>query len=189
MRLLIALLLSTIWMSASAELTDAQKQVLHEDMVTQPALLEAYNTGNDTAIAAFYNTQASPDFYVWRSSVSKDEYQNTESADATTFSWSGTGGYIARSQGERDAWDELFTEEGFVNPSRLNVRLAFTDIFSGSGAQAQNNRNHLLRISKRKATRVEVLFATGTGSLNDPGSLVLEGPISYIDASEARVWQ
>ena len=37
------------------------------------------------------------------------------------------------------------------------------------------NRTHITAMSKRKATRLEKIFATGTGTLASPGTLVVEG--------------
>lgn len=169
-------------------LTSAQKQVLHDDMIARPELATLIATGDDIALSNFYNALPTVDFIVWRSSVSQQEYQSKVSSTGTSFNWSGTGGYIARSQGERDAWRVMFVS-GSVNPSEPNVITAFNDIFSGTGAAAINNRSHLLALSKRKATLVEQLLATGTGTDASPAILVFEGTIGYADISEARAWQ
>lgn len=168
-------------------LTYTQRQVLHNDAINQPTLAVALSAGDDQAIADFYNTIASPDFIVMRTSVTKGEYQSSVSPSGTSFSWTGTGGYIARSQGERDAWRELFEPSGIVNPSQANVLAAFNDIFSGTGAQAINNRTHLLSMSKRKATLAEKLLATGVGTDASPAILTFEGTISPAEASQIRV--
>ena len=95
----------------------------------------------------------------------------------TTFNWTGAG-FITRAQGERDAWRELFDVDGWVNPSLTNVRQAFADIFSGGTAPAPANRTHLLAVARRKASRIEKLYATGTGSTGSPGTLVFEGTVT-----------
>lgn len=173
-------------------LTDSQKQTLHNDMLSRPELSTMISSGDDIALASYYNNLPLIDWIVWRTRVSQEEYQSSISSIGTTFSWSGTGGYIARTQGERDAWRAMFVS-GTVNPSLTNIILGFNDIFSGTGAQAINNRNHLAALSKRKASIVEQVLSTGSGvGLGTdvlPATLTFEGKISYIEISEARVWQ
>lgn len=149
--------------------------------------INAIPNGSDgnTCVAAQYNLNAAVAFWVWRTAVSKDEYLGSTSVDATVFAWTGTG-YITRSQGERDAFNALFNAEGLVNPSRANVRQAFTDIFSGATAPAPANRTHMSTVSRRLTTRGEKLYATGTGSTAVPGMLVVEGALSSDTIQVAR---
>lgn len=137
------------------------------------------------AVASWYNLAASPYFWVWRTSVTKGEYVNGTSVDGTTFSWTGAG-FITRSQGERDAWREMFNWTNTVNPSLAQVRQAFTDIFSGATAPAPANRTHMATISRRTASNGEKLFATGTGSTASPAVMGFEGSISLQDVNSAR---
>jgi hypothetical protein len=151
------------------------------------------NGQTDEAAAALLNANASPDFWVWRTKVTKSEYVNSTSIDATVFSWTGTG-FITRAQGERDAWREMFNGREEVNPTLAQVRTAFTDIFSGGTAPAPANRTHLATVSRRKATVAEKLYATGTGSTASPAVLAFdatgvtyaEGLITTTNVSEAR---
>lgn len=151
---------------------------------------------NDTGyqvIADAMNVNASPDFWVWRTSVAQSEYVGAASVDATTWSWSE---YIGRSQGERDAWRQLFASNssGTVNPTLANVRAAVTDIFSGAGASPTAQRAHFLATSRRKARRWEKLLATGTGSTASPGVLAFaadgvtyaEGVLANSEVEQAR---
>jgi len=85
------------------------------------------------------------------------------------------GANITRSQGERDAFREIFNSTGTVNPSLASIKAAFADIFSGTGGAV--NRTHITAMSKRKANRLEKIFATGTGTLASPGTLVVEGDV------------
>jgi len=169
-------------------LTNTQKQILHTDMLAHPELATYIATGDDIALSNYYNQLPITDWIVWRTSVSQQEYQSKVSSIGTSFNWSGTGGYIARSQGERDAWRVMFVS-GYVNPSEANVITAFNDIFSGTGAAAINNRNHLLSLSKRKATLIEQILSSGSGTDISPAYTSFEGEIGYTDISEARVWQ
>jgi hypothetical protein len=163
----------------------------------QLATLKAYVNANhsgqqDQTVADAMNAPHAPDFWVWRTAVTKAELVSSTSVDGTTFNWTGAG-FITRSQGERDAWRELFNGTQTVNPTLANVRQAFLDIFSGATAPAPANRTHLATVSRRKATVAEELFATGTGSTASPGVLAtgptgayVEGPLTAANVSEAR---
>lgn len=166
-------------------LTPAQLQTLKADIAAD-SVLNAFPNNDDGAfaIAAAYNLAASPDYWVWKTSVTKSELVNSTSVDATTFNWTGNG-FIGRTVGELTAWQEMFNGSGAVNPSLPNVRQAFADIFSGTG-NATANRTHLLAVARRKATRIEKLFATGSGTTATPSILAFDGNINFIDVSQAR---
>lgn len=176
--LLLALLL-IVPLQATA-LDSTQIQTLHNAIVAEPTLTTCLTAGDDGCVFNWLNGTST--FVVWRTSVSRDEYQTVTSAAATTFNWSGAGGYIARSQGERDAWNTMFgTSNASVDPSKANVRLAFADIFSGAGVGAVNNRTHLDAISKRFATNAEKVLATGIGTSGSPGNLTFVGNVPFSD--------
>jgi hypothetical protein len=182
-------------------LTTAQLQTLKADIAANtatatwqgvPTAINALPNNSDAnfAIADWYNATAAPDFWVWRSSVTKSELVNTTSTDADgvttrTFNWTGTG-FITRSQGERDAFAALFNGTNSVNASLPQVRQAFADIFSGNTAPAPSNRTHLLNVARRKATRAEKLLAAGTGTAASPATMGFEGTLSYFDVGSAR---
>jgi len=150
--------------------------------------LEADPTNSDKAfaVADIYNLPASPDFWVWRSSVTKSEFVNSVGPDGTTFNWTGAG-FITRSAGEQAAWREIFNGTNEVNPSLPNVRQAFADIFSGGTNPAPANRTHLLAVARRKATRAEKLLASGTGSTASPATMTFEGGLSFNDILQAML--
>lgn len=139
----------------------------------------------DEEAAGLLNVLASPDFWVWRTAVTKAEITEQQSIDATNFVFAGNG-FIARSTGELTCWEELFST-GACNPSLANVRQAFQDIFSGTG-NAATNRTHLLVVARRKSTVGEKLFATGTGSTASPATMALgaEGNVTAANVSQAR---
>jgi hypothetical protein len=167
-------------------LTSAQATALKAAIIADGALnAQPNNSDGNSAIAAAMNLPASPDFWVWRRSVTKDELVGSTSVDGTTFSWTGTG-FITRSQGERDAFNAMFDSSGSVNPSNASIRQAFTDIFSGNTAPAPANRTHLATVSRRKSTRGEKVLAAGTGSAASPALLGFDGALSYQDIEQAR---
>lgn len=156
-------------------------------------ILANYPSQNDQEIANSLNVQASPDFWVWRTSVTKGEFVQSASVDGTTFTWVGNG-FITRSAGEQAAWRELFNHVDSCNPSLANVRQAFTDIFSGTG-NAAANRTHLATVARRRATVAEKTLATGTGSTASPATLgattangitvYAEGPVTVQDVIDS----
>jgi hypothetical protein len=184
---LLSVLLSAFATLAEAQvLTPAQLTTLKNDITANSDLNALPNTPDGNfEIARLYNLNPAVDFWVWRTKVSKDELVGSTSVDGTVFNWTGTG-YITRAQGERDAFNAIFDGGGFVNPSLVSVRQAFADIFSGNTAPAPANRTHLNTVARRKATRFEKVFATGTGSTASPGSLVIEGRVTPDVVSQAR---
>ena len=166
-------------------LTPAQLSAVKADILANPDL-NAFpnNTDGAFAIAGLYNLQASPDFWVWRTYVTKSEIVNNVGPNATTFNWVANG-FHTRSVADQTMWRELFGASDSVNPALANVRWAFTYIFSGTGIAA-NNLAHILDLSKRKATRIEQVLSNGTGSLGSPATMEFEGVISYPDVDAAR---
>ena len=93
-------------------LTSSQLTVLKADIIADPALnVFPNNSDGAFAIAVVYNLVASPAFWVWRSSVSRDELVGATSVDGTVFNWTGSG-YITRAVGERDAFGAIFDANG-----------------------------------------------------------------------------
>ena len=163
-------------------LTLAQQQALKAFILADPVLsTKTSGPGTDYAfISAALNAFAVPDFWCWRTIVTKHDLVNSTSQDGTTFNWTGAG-FITRSQGERDAFRELFNSTDSVNPSLENVRQAFADIFSGPTAPAPANRAHLLVMARRKATLAEKQLATGTGTTASPALFGSEGSIGIAE--------
>lgn len=133
------------------------------------------NSDADFTIANAFNLNASPAFTVWKTNVPAgtvgDNLNGTEVAGLTTAN-------ISRLQ-----LIFQFSEFG-VNPSLIDRRQFFDDVFSGAGGT--NTRAKLLILWKRLATRAEKLFATGTGTDPSPATLVFEGVLSYQDVTTAR---
>ena len=166
-------------------LTSAQLATLKAAILADPALAAfPNNSDGNTAIAAALAVTAVPDFWVWRTQVSKAELTQGPGPDGTVFNWVGNG-FITRSVGEQTAWSELFDAGGSVNASLTNVRQAFADIFSGTG-NAAANRTHLLAVGRRKATRIEKLLAVGTGSTASPAVMGHEGALTFEQVEDAR---
>jgi hypothetical protein len=155
--------------------TPAQLQTVRANIEANPDLLALYNAGDRAGLAAAYNAPATPTFWVYKSSLPRHDILTGTSVDGTTFTWTG-GAYITRSQGERDAFREMFNSTGAVNPAVPSIQSAFNDIFSGVGGAT--NRTHITAMSRRVATRMEKLFAAGAGTIANPAVLVIEGEVS-----------
>jgi len=179
-RTILAAILLAVSVAAGAQtLTPAQLATLRADVLANADTLALYNAGNRSALSAAYNAPANPSCIVWRTKVTLLEYVSTTSPTATTFSYSGAGGLIARSQGELVSFIVMFLNpEQAVNPALPNVRAAFSDIFSGAGVAAVNNRAHMASMSKRTATRGEKVFASGACSDAAPSVMTFEGLLS-----------
>lgn len=160
-------------------LTSAQQATFRTAVKANQAVAAAYAAKDTDAIAAAYNVVASPNYWIWRASVTKDEFVNSTSVDGTTFSWTA---FINRSQGERDAFGQIFMNAGqAVNPSLAPVQQAFTDIFSGAGGAA--TRAHMAAISRKLATIFAKLYAVGNGAAATPSTVPTE-LINYVLTSQ-----
>jgi hypothetical protein len=191
MRKLVLALCLLAMQALAGQLTPVQLAALKADINIDP-ILSVLPLNSDTAafIAEQYNLTASPDYWVWKTALTRKEVVESTSLDPDgvtprTFNWTGNG-FITRSQGERDAWREMWNHSGAVNPSLPSIRQAFQDIFSGAAAPAPSNRQHLLNVARKRATRAEKLFATGTGTAATPGVMSFEGLLQYPDVVEAR---
>ncbi len=122
---------------------------------------------SDQDAANLANATASPSYFVWATSISQADltdrtYLDTDGATPTAFVWGGTtGGFINRSQGERDAFRTMFMP-GSVNPSLASVRNAYADIFSGNGVGAVACRAQCWAAGQRPVTNAEKLFVAAT---------------------------
>lgn len=169
-------------------LTLAQKQALKADIIAasdpECVALEASPTNSDLAfaVAALYNLAASPDYWAWKTQLTKHAAVSETSVDATTFSFTQL---ISRTVQEQFGWQELWNSTLSCNPSLPNVRQGFADVFSGAQAGPVAQRAHLLAMARRKATRVEKLLATGTGSTASPATMGFEGPLTFQNVLDA----
>ena len=126
------------------------------------------------ALADALKAEASPAFVVWRTIVSAEEIMSNG------FVWTAVD---ALTVGKARIWDWM-TRYGTINPSKLNVRQGMADAFGAGSAMATGIMPHL----KRNANILEKLFATGTGTTATPGTMVIEGSLSYQEVHEAMGW-
>lgn len=171
-------------------LSPAEQARLRADIAADPTLgALPHTTASADEICAAYNATATPPYWVYKTTLSKEEIVGVTSVEGTAFIWTGNG-FIGRANGELVAWQELFAGErgpGSCNPSLVNVRQAFSDIFSGVG-NAASNRTHIANVWRRLATRLEQLFAgtPGNGTTGTPATMTVQGPLTPSEAD--AVW-
>lgn len=165
-------------------LTTEQKLTLKTFVEADPTLsLIPQTLDGAFELAIRLQDDASPDFWVWKTSLHEHEITGDTSPDGTVWSWTA---YIARSVGERDGWVRMFNTSLTINPSLPNVRQGIADVFSGGTGAAQ--RAHLLAMGRRKANKLEGLFAAGTGTTDTPGTMTIEGSLGYYEIHDAMGW-
>ena len=156
-------------------LTTVQAQTL-KAFVEADATLNAIPHSYDGAyaLAEALKVDASPDFIVWRTSVSAEEIMSNG------FIWTAVDALTA---GKARIWDWM-TRYGTINPSKLNVRQGMADAFGAASAMATGIMPHL----KRNANILEKLFATGTGTTASPATMTIEGSLSYQEIHQYMGW-
>ena len=158
-------------------LTSTQCQTLatHIQNNTAQAVIDALAAGDNSAIQAWYNAIAAPDFWVFLSAVDVD-------AIYAAMDW-GTD-YAAYDIKGLSAL-QLLTRNGSYNPVPDNAREALNQIFAG----ATSTKNAVLAVSTKKATEGEKVFAVtanppggGDGSAQAQSAIaVFEGELSLSD--------
>jgi hypothetical protein len=165
-------------------LTAQQLQTLEADILADPAFAAIpHNTDGAFAIAAAYSLPASPDFWVWRTNVTRADIYHSTSPDGTTWNWTT---YKNQSVTEQNAWVQMFMGD-IANFSLVNLRAGVAAIFTGTAPQTAQ-RDHCLSVGRRKASRIEKLLSSGTGSAVSPATMGFEGALSYPDVQEAMGW-
>lgn len=163
-------------------MTPAQLATMKADILANPDLNnQPMNSDGAFEIARLYSLPASPAFYVWRTNVTRSEIYHNTSPEATNWNW-----ITYKNQGatEQNAWVQMFMGDQ-ADFSKDNLRSGIAAIFTGS-AQANAQRDHCLAAGKRTCTRIEKLFASGTGSQAVPAKMGFEGTVSYQDVEQAR---
>jgi hypothetical protein len=164
-------------------LTTSQQATLKADILADPAFASLPHTSDGAfAIAAAYQLPATPDFYVWRSSVSQDEIMQNG------FDWTRVDNL---SVGKARIWEWLFTnQDRAFNPSKPNVRAGIEAVWVGTAADLAVRAAVYLHC-QRTANRLEKLFATGTGTAmpnGSPATMAVEGYVSYAEVFTAMGW-
>jgi len=130
-----------------------------------------YNEGNLGGLADALNSDASPAYWVYRRNIHAGELGKTVNYVAVSAMTAANLGRVA---------DFLRMNEESFN-GRDDVKSFLLDTFAGAlGGQGAATRDALDLMLRRQASRFEGVFAVGTGSTAAPGTMALEGPISYM---------
>lgn len=148
----------------------------------QALAAEPLNSDGYFNIAAALNGQlASPDFYVWRSTVTQDEIMQNG------FDWVRVDNL---SVGKARIWEWMFDNAvASINPSKANVRAGIAEVWKGTAAD-NAVRQAVFNRCQARATRAQKLFATGPGTTTSvdgvgPATMAVES-ISLSDVEAAR---
>lgn len=153
------------------------------------------NDDGNIAIRDWYNSVASPDFYVWRDLPVETVLNSIVWANMTpTDAPDGTQTWLNRSmacQGKQFNLQNMIVGRTTVPMKRTNFRAgiqdSLTNLPSGVGGAALAAGWTAVRdAAKRLATNAEKLFATGTGSFSTPADAVVDGNITATEVSNAR---
>jgi len=128
---------------------------------TDPELASYRTFGQTPAIFNWYNQAAIPDFIVWKTNLAAMDIYADPGFNFTLVD--------GLTQGKRDEWSSFILHEGFCDPSKPNIRAGIADVWSGTAAKLAV-QTAIIALSKRKASRIEKLFATGTGTTVDPAT-------------------
>ena len=137
---------------------------------SDPAVVAALAIRDDQAIAAKYNEDST--FWVWRESVSPEEYREV-------MVWTEVDTMNA---GDARIW-EWITQNmtAPVDATKTNVRQGIQDAFQTSAS----TRAALVAVGKELTSLCESIFATGTGTEGDPGVRAFVGELPVDDVSRA----
>lgn len=162
-------------------LTTAQQAVIKAAILADPVLAaKPNNDDGNFDIAAALNQSATPDFYVWKSSVEVTEIMQNG------FDWTRVDNLTV---GKARIW-EWMTIASTIHPNQANVRAGILAVFTTAADLA--TRLAAFQHCQRLATRVEKLLATGTGTTTTdqsvgPATMGFEGPITGSDVFYARI--
>lgn len=157
-------------------LSTTQQQALKADINADPVLSAIPNTYDGAYdMAAKYNLAADPAFVVWRTNVPIDEIMRNG------MDWARVDNLTV---GKARIW-EWMSRLGYFDASKVNIRAGIDAAWVGTAADLAV-RAVIYTHCKRNATRVEKLFATGTGTDAAPATMTVEGTINYADVYAAR---
>lgn len=156
-------------------LSPAQLSTLKAAIAADPTLSSLPNDpdGNQ-AVADAFNAPATPDYFVWRSNVPPSEYRG-----ANGIVWTEVDA-LTVGKGRIFEWLTGMLSMG-INAADANVRAGLQNAFGNTSATLAN----LTAMGRRKASRAEKLFATGTGSTASPATMGFEGKITAADVLNA----
>jgi hypothetical protein len=154
-------------------LTPQQLPALKAEILaeTNPDFVFARENGQTGVMASFFNAEESPAFYLYRANYTPEQIVNAIEAGGTQLDG------LTASKRECLLW---------WSQSSHDMRTAICQSAANDYCGTQNAlKTAVLDGGKRKVTRGERIYCTGTGSLAAPGTSTYEGAISDNDVSNA----
>jgi hypothetical protein len=157
-------------------LTPAQLATLKAVILANPTWA-ALPINSDTSyfIADELKKEANPAFIVWKTSVSVDEIMRNG------MDWARVDNMTP---GKARIWDWL-GRLGSFDAGKINVRAGIDAAWVGTAADLAV-RAAIYVHCKRPANALERIFANGSGSDASPGTMAVEGSLSYQEVDVAR---
>lgn len=158
------------------QLTTQQQQTLKALAAADPTAAGYMASGDDTALAAWFNTATT--YIVWRTSASRDVLQGEG------FDWTQVDNLTA---GQARIWEWIFDSAHKLNPSSAGVRNGLAECWKGTAAKVAVY-TYVISLCKRAANRAEAALASGSGTSAAPSTLSsATGAMSPSEASGVRV--
>ena len=143
---------------------------------TDPDLVFRRDNGQAGRVAEWYNEPRVPSLIVWKTSLQLEEITSNG------FDWVRVDNL---SVGKARIWEWMFGgEDNSINPSKPNIRAGIAEVWKGTAADLAVQAT-VLNHCKRGTSRIEALFAVGTGTAAAPATMGFEGLLTEMDISLA----
>lgn len=177
-------------------LTETQIATLRAVVLAESSLDTARATGDDYAIAAWCNANASPAYQVWNT-------QTATQAIADSVTWSnltpldaadGTTTFTNRAlvaQAKQLNLQIFLQGREFLSTGKPNIRSGLQDSLTNlptgaSGALISGGWATVKNVIQRPARNAEKILASGSGTSASPSTLTFEGLVTPDEASLLR---
>ena len=143
---------------------------------TDPYLVFRRDNGQAGRVAEWYNQVGANAPIVWKTSLQLEEITSNG------FDWVRVDNL---SVGKARIWEWMFgNEQKSINPSKPNIRAGIAEVWKGTAADLAVQAT-VLNHCKRGTSRIEALFAVGTGTAAAPAIMGFEGLLTEMDISLA----
>ena len=147
---------------------------------TDPDLVFRRDNGQAGRVAEWYNQVGANAPIVWKTSLQLEEITSNG------FDWVRVDNL---SVGKARIWEWMFgSENKSINPSKPNIRAGIAEVWKGTAADLAVQAT-VLNHCKRPATRIEALYAAGSGTMEAPAKLVFTEQLSEPDVMRALYTQ
>ena len=147
---------------------------------TDPDLVFRRDNGQAGRVAEWYNQVGTNAPIVWKTSLQLEEITSNG------FDWVRVDNL---SVGKARIWEWMFgAESKSINPSKPNIRAGIAEVWKGTAADLAVQAT-VLNHCKRPATRIEALYAAGSGTMAAPATPVFTEQLSEPDVMRALYTQ